>query len=321
MQATRVSPAVPAESFSLKPVLILVGIVIAALVISSVALAPIYPVNFSQTDEVDLEGYSSLNLDVIAEIAEINVIASAQTGKAVSITTSVTGSRGIFGSAEPFDIAFNHTGTNELRAIYGILNRDNFFSNLNVVCNVYVDPSLNLSLRVQSTVGQVKFSSDVPVTIEKLDFDATTGNLQASLAQDVILAGDVSLRTTTGNIQFRMNQADVVGNVSVDARSTTGNIDLNITRYVKLNGNVEVNAQATTGQVNLDLAIDGDVGARIESQTSIGRITVDVERFSGNQSLIQSNNYPAASNFNFNFKTTVGNINLRAAYLSSTTAA
>jgi hypothetical protein len=84
-----------------------------------------------------------------------------------------------------------------------------------------------------------------------------------------------------------------------------------------LSGNVTVNARTTTGSINLDMEIDGDVGARVESATDLGRITVHVERFSGDQSPIQSNNYPAGNNFLVALSTETGGININAAYRSS----
>jgi hypothetical protein len=89
-----------------------------------------------------------------------------------------------------------------------------------------------------------------------------------------------------------------------------------VTRNSRLSGNVTVDAGTTTGSVNLSMAIQGDVGARIESQTSIGSIAVDVQRFSGNKSPIESNKYPAGSNFLVNLRTTTGGININASYES-----
>jgi hypothetical protein len=65
------------------------------------------------------------------------------------------------------------------------------------------------------------------------------------------------------------------------------------------------------------MAIDGDVGASIESSTVIGGINEDVEKFSGNETLLQSDNYPAGSNFLVNLRTTTGGININAVYEAS----
>jgi DUF4097 and DUF4098 domain-containing protein YvlB len=113
-----------------------------------------------------------------------------------------------------------------------------------------------------------------------------------------------------------MEKADISGNVSVNLRSTTGSVNVDLAA-TKLSGNATVNARTTAGSVNLHMAIENDVGARIESDTDLGRIAVDAERFSGDQSPIQSSNYPAGSNFLVNLRTTTGGININAAYGSS----
>jgi hypothetical protein len=79
-----------------------------------------------------------------------------------------------------------------------------------------------------------------------------------------------------------------------------------------------VNAETTTGGINLAMAINDDVGARIGSHTGVGGISVEQQGFSGNQSLLQSSNYPAGSNFLVNLRTTTGGININAAYEPST---
>jgi hypothetical protein len=114
-----------------------------------------------------------------------------------------------------------------------------------------------------------------------------------------------------------MNEADVSGDSSVNLQSTTGSVNADLIATQRLSGNVTVNAMSTTGSVNLHMTIDSNVGARIESDTNLGKITWDVKRFSGNQSPIQSNNYPAGSNFLVNMRTETGGISITAAYGSS----
>jgi hypothetical protein len=67
------------------------------------------------------------------------------------------------------------------------------------------------------------------------------------------------------------------------------------------------------------MIINDDVGARIEFHTDIGGTSVDVQHFSGNQSSLQSSNYPAGSNFLVNLRATTGGIHISAIYESSAT--
>jgi hypothetical protein len=147
--------------------------------------------------------------------------------------------------------------------------------------------------------------------------ETETGSVDVSLSKGVVVADLISLHTTTGNVQFEMDEANVSRNVSVELQSTTGSVNMNLIENQKLSGNVTLNARTTTGSVNLSMAIDGDVGASIESSTVIGGINEDVEKFSGNETLLQSDNYPAGSNFLVNLRTTTGGININAVYEAS----
>jgi hypothetical protein len=84
-----------------------------------------------------------------------------------------------------------------------------------------------------------------------------------------------------------------------------------------MQGNLHVNAGTDVGSVNVNLVIDGDVGAKLVSHSSLGSIHTDTQNFSGDQSPMQSNSYPAASNIEINSQTNLGSININAAYQSS----
>jgi DUF4097 and DUF4098 domain-containing protein YvlB len=86
-----------------------------------------------------------------------------------------------------------------------------------------------------------------------------------------------------------------------------------------LAGNVSAEAGTTTGSVNFNMTIHDDVSAQIEASKVLGAINVQQEGFSGDQEQLQSNNYPAPSNFNVNLSTTTGNVNIDATYQSLAT--
>jgi len=74
-------------------------------------------------------------------------------------------------------------------------------------------------------------------------------------------------------------------------------------------------AETTTGGVDLTIVIQDDVGAKIESSVTTGGI--DIERqvgFSGAESSLQSDNYPANTNFDVTLKTITGGIDIDAEY-------
>jgi hypothetical protein len=307
----------------LLPVIILIVILLAAIVFGALVFLPFYHVHFDQTNQVAKAGVDNLILDFQADAAQVNVFFRNLPDKMVVLNVTADGYVGIFDDPNrTIDVTFNHQMTNNSEVVTSSVSRVSAWSlssNLNVICDIYIDPSANLTLAVRSSVGQIMMNADTQMTFKTLSLEAVTGNVEASLAKGVVIAGMLSLKTTTGNVQFRMDKADVSGNVSISLQSTTGSVNVNLAENQKLAGNVTVNARTTTGGVNLAMIINDDVGARIESHTDFGGINVDVQHFSGNQSSLQSSNYPAGSNFLLNLRTSTGGIHISAIYESSAT--
>jgi hypothetical protein len=298
----------------------LIGVLLLALALSALVFLPFNPVSFNQSNSVAAQpGVDRLNLDLQADVADVNIIPQRLDGSLVLLNVSETGSTGLFGSANPVEVTFSNQTTNNTVMVFSTISRGTmmpFSNNVHVVCDVYVDPSAELSLTVHSSVGRIVMNAQEKMTIQALNLQATTGSVEVTLGRNVGLTGSVSATTTTGGVTFNWEQADAESNVLVNLKSTTGAVNLYVTRTNRLSGNITVNAETTTGSVNLGMAIRGDVGARIESQTTLGGITVDAPRFSGDKSPIQSDNYPAGSNFLVNLRTTIGGINITGDYES-----
>ena len=174
-----------------------------------------------------------------------------------------------------------------------------------------------MDLNVTSQAGQVSLTADKPATFGFLNLQSASGAVQANL-DNITIAGNVTLRTQAGSVDIRMNEVQVEGNNTVDLHTNAGSLTMDITQTKTLHGNLQVNAVTDLGSVNVGLIVDGDVGAKLTSQTNLGSIHVDVQHFSGNQSPIQSNNYPAVSNIEIDSRTNLGGINIHANYQSST---
>jgi hypothetical protein len=308
----------------LLPVIILMVILVTAVVVSASVFLPFYHVHFDQTNQVAKVGVDNLLLDFQADVAQVNVFFRNLPNKMVVLNVTADGYVGIFDDPNrTIDVTFNHQTTNNSEVVTSSVSRVSAWPlsyNLNVICDIYIDPSANLSrLFVHSGVGQIVLNADAATTIQTLNLDTTTGSIEASLAQGVVIAGSVSAKTTTGSVTFNWEQADIKGNVSVNLKSTTGSVNLYATRNSRLSGNVSIDVGTTTGSINLAMAIHDDVGAKIESHKVIGEISVDMQHFSGNQSSLQSSNYPAGSNFLVNLRTTTGGIHISAIYESSAT--
>jgi hypothetical protein len=307
----------------LLPVIILIAILVMAAVVGALVFVPFYAVHFDQTNQVAKTGADNLMLDFQADVAQVNVFFENLPDKMVVLNVTADGYVGIFDDPNRvINVTFDHQTANNTEIVTSRVSRISAWPlsyNLNVICDVYIDPSANLSLTFHSDVGQIVLNADTATTIQTLELETTTGSIEASLSQGVVVAGIVSAKTTTGSVTFNWDQADAEGNVSVNLQSTTGSVNVNVAEDQKLAGNVTVDARTTTGGVNLAMVIDDDVGARIESHTDFGGINVDVQHFSGNQSSLQSSNYPAGSNFLVNLRTTMGGIHISAIYESSAT--
>jgi len=307
--------------FYILPVAILIAVLLSAIVIGALFFLPFYPVHFNQTNQVPEADVDNLLVDFQADVAQVNIFFKNLPGNMVMLNVTADGNVGIFDDPNrAINVTFNHQTANNSVIVIASISRATrwpLLYNLNVNCDVYIDPSANLSLYVRSSVGDIVMNADANMTLQELDLETTTGSVDVSLAKGVTIRGIASLKTTTGSVQFQMDKADVSGNVVVNLQSTTGSVNVDLTENQKLSGNVTVFARTTTGGVNLSMVIDDDVGASIESETVIGGINEDVEKFSGNETLLQSDNFPAGSNFLVNLRTTTGGININAVYEAS----
>jgi hypothetical protein len=318
---TRPTAPTRRRPFYILPVAILIAVLLSARVIGALFFLPFYPVHFNQTNHVPEADVDNLLVDFQADVAHVNIFFENLSGNMVMLNVTADGNVGIFDDPNRvLNVTFNHQTANNSAIVIASISRATrwpLLYNLNVNCDVYIDPSANLSLYVRSSVGDIVMNADANMTLQDLDLETATGSVDVSLSKGVIIRGIVSLKTTTGSVQFRMDKADVSGNVSVNLQSTIGSVNVDLTENQKLSGNVTVSARTTIGGVNLSMVIDDDVGARIESHADLGEIKVDVQKFSGNQTFLQSDNYPAGSNFLVNLRTTTGGININATYESS----
>jgi DUF4097 and DUF4098 domain-containing protein YvlB len=228
---------------------------------------------------------------------------------------SATGWRGIFGTDHPLALAFSENlvgSTLEYSVNVSRAGGASIFNNLNVVCDVYVAPSVNLDIVVNTGTGSITMDADRNVTLTNLNLQATTGTVSATLREGVTISGDFSLETTTGRAQLTWLNAKVSGRVPINVKATTGSVDVNVTQAKQLGGNVTLNSETTTGGVTFAMDLQNDVAARIYASTVIGRVSVNQQGFSGNSAPLQSNNYPAGSNFEVTLGATTGGININA---------
>ena len=295
-------------------VILVVGLIVVALL-----AAPFSTVNFNQSYQDNSSNINKLNLNVQIDEATVKVFTQNVNNSNFILTLTGSGSKGPFSDGNdesPIQVAFHNDTEDGVLTVTANITKSIAFSRFNIDCNIYLNPAIELNLNVTSKAGQISLSADKPANFDSLNLQSNAGDIHTNL-QNVTIARNVILRTQAGTVDFRTNQIMIEGNDSIDLHSNAGSINVDITQTKILQGNLQINAATELGSINVGLVIDGDVGAKIISQTNLGSINVDKQHFSGNQSPIQSDNYPAVSNIEINSQTNLGSININAVYQSS----
>lgn len=319
------SPAAPAPVKPLRkdPVMVgaivLIAILLTAVIVIAVAAVPFSRFDFNQTHHDNHPNMSTLNLDFYADGGEVNIVTQNINDYNILIHVSANGSRSLLRSSN-IEVTFTNETVGDVLNVASRVKVEGggFLSSTGVDCVIYVNPALNLNLNVTSQLGQVSLTAEKPATLQSVNLHSNAGTVQANLQKNVTVAGDISLDTNMGSVHYRMSETNVEGNCTVNLQSNMGSVTMDITQTTTLAGNLKVNAVTSMGSVNVGLKVDGDVGAKITSETNLGSIDTDVQNFSGDKSPLQSNNYPATSNIEIDNHTNMGSININAAYQSST---
>ncbi|MDH5390610.1 MAG: zinc-ribbon domain-containing protein [Candidatus Bathyarchaeota archaeon] len=306
--------------------IVLIALLVIAAVITAIAFLPVRTVRASpyRHSVPRQTGVNTLNLDLAADVAGVNIAFEDLTGEWQSpsyiLDASATARVGVFGSPdflERFMPVCHDTTEGNVLTVTVTQEVDtvgwSWYSSLNVTFDIRIDPSMNTSLDVKTSTGGIVLDTQAGVVLNSLSLEATTGGVEANLVEDVIVASDVSVKTTTGGVKLSWTNVNVTDDVLVNATTTTGGVDVDVTQDEEFLGNVTLRAEAVTGGVDFAIIIRGDVGAKIESSVTTGGINI-VRKvgFSGPEALLQSSNYPAGSNFDVSLKTTTGGIDVDA---------
>jgi hypothetical protein len=294
----------------------LITILVVAVVAVAFLAAPFgtWSVNQSLTDQTT--NVRTLTLNFETDVGHVNVVALRVANSNLGIYVVGNGSRGAFGGGNnPVSISFENTTLGNTLTVNSKVNVETSSTmNTNLGIQIFVDPALILNLNVTSHSGKVSFSVDKSTTLQSLKLSTNAGTVDAAL-QNITITGPVSLNTNAGTINYRTNNVNVVGNCTIDLHSNAGSVNTFLSQTKAMGGNLQINAGTDLGSVDLALDIDGDVGSKIISQTSLGSVNViNANNFNGDRSPLQSNNYPASSNINIDCHTNLGIVNIDAAY-------
>ena len=300
-------------------VVVLVGILVVGTVVSVFVFLPFQQVSFTRSEEVFAEsGVRAVSLNMTADVSGFNVTFADLNGRVMTMNVTATGGVGAFAPSDPLNVTVNHLRSGHTMQVDARIERNGVwwpvFGGLNVVCDVQVERSLNVTLNIKTGVGRVVLLTSSGVVLDYLNLETTTGGAEASLGQGVIVNGNVTVQSTTGGANLNWDNVKVTDDVSVAVKTTTGGVGVDIVEDSSMNRNVTLNAETVTGGVDFSMMIQDGVGAVVNSSTIVGGVNTNLTRFSGAASSLRSENYPAASNFVVTLKTTTGGINVDAAY-------
>ena len=312
-------PKIGRTHFSLAAIILIAIIAVAAILALFLIFLPLQPVNISVYREAPFTaGVNTLDLNLSANVASVNVVFENLSNKLVTLNTSMTGGAGIFYAPAMLQVTFENSVSDNVLTVVSTVNtpfgwlRPMF---LNITCDLRIDTSLASSLDIRTSFGKILLLSKSGITINFLNLESTTGEINVQLPESSIVGGNVSLRAVTGGVDLTWHNVIVTNNIFVTTRTTTGGISVDVTQDDRLQGDVAVNTEATTGGIDFAIDMRGNIGSKIQSSVTTGSISVARQiRFSGDKSPLQSENYPATYNFNVTLKTTTGGITLDAKY-------
>ncbi len=298
---------------------VLVGILVLGTIVSVFVFLPVQPVNFSQSKQVLAEsGVRAVDLNLTADVSDFNVTFADLNGRVMTLNVTATGGVGALAPSDPINVTVTHSRSGHTVRIDARIERNGVwwpvFGGLNVVCNVQIERYLNVTLNVGTGTGRVVLAASSGVVLDSLNLNTATGGVEASLGQGVIVKGNVTLQSTTGSANLNWDDVEVTSDVSVAVKTTTGGVGVDVLEDSSMHGNVTLLAETVTGGVDFSVRVQDDVGAIVNSSTTVGSVNTNLTRFSGITSPLQSENYPAASNFIVTLRSTVGGITVNAIY-------
>lgn len=300
------------------PAIILIALLVAAFVIAVFIFLPVRTIDIEESRYIPSQvGVDNIELVLAADVANVNVTFENLADKLVVLNVSANGGVGAFAPTSLLSIAFNYTVVHNTLTLTSNVNTVLGWpasSWLYITCDLRLDQSMSSAISVRTNTGKITLKTQSGTALNSLNLETTTGKIEAIL-KDSTVKGTVSFTTRSGDIKFSWTNMIAKNNIMVNAKTTTGPVIVNATQDDSLLSNVTMNIEATTGGIQFDMAIQNNIGARIESAVTLGAINVHKQdRFAGSKSPLQSSNYHASSNFDVHLKTTTGAIDIGAKY-------
>ncbi|MFP4197073.1 MAG: DUF4097 family beta strand repeat-containing protein [Methanomassiliicoccales archaeon] len=300
-------------------VVIAVCIVIIASVVLVIFLLPMQDVNIRERRNVEAVGeVDRLSLDLEGDVVSVAVSFDELDDHLLRMEVTARGGVNVLTDpGEALDLEFDYRLEDGVAHVTSTVHGSTggwSFSWADFDCVVVVDDELATGLDITTSTGDVGVEVPSGVVMDAMSIMSTTGDISIELGPEAVLAGDVSLRATTGEVSLTMSELELRGPVTVDLDSTTGGIHWTLIQTVRMGHDMQVSLSATTGEVDLLMDIHGN-GARIESSTTTGEIKADRWiGFLGELQDMRSENYPTPGDVEVDIGTSTGDITIDAGW-------
>jgi len=280
---------------------------------------PVYSYELTEEHSIPiLEDIDSIKLILDADVATVDVGFQKLEDESFKIRVTAEVRSGILAPKEVYDLSFDHQVEDSTLTVSSSLVTRKFqwplCPEINTSVTVVIDVALNAEIEITDHVGKVFMKAGGGVAVKSLDIEVDVGTVEVAFEETSTIEGDVSLKTKTGDIGFKWDNA-AAGDIDVLLRAMVGEVRADIRQTDPTVEDVELRAEASTGDVRLRIAVEDDVGAQVETSTGVGDIVISQQTgFTGLKTLLKSTNYPAKSNFQINLETGVGGIEINAKY-------
>jgi len=322
-------------TFAISTLNVILIIVLASTFFFSISFFPIIAVDVTESYFVPHQtGINTLTFNLNVSVANVNLVFEDLDEKLLVLNVSIYGKVG-FMATNLFDIAFNYTTIDNMLTVNSKFDTSGLWpwyepGWLKATCNVFIDPSLNASVDVKTNSGQILLHSQTDAVISFLSLESLKDEIRVNLTRDTTIAGNIFISTTAG-IEFLWDDITLTNNVLVhlkggmreleDPPFLPGEVNASLKQEKALEGNVTFKAETPIGQINFAMDVRGNVGVEIESVSLSGIDMITIDHLVGfsdwsrsTKSPLNSNNYPASSNFNVVLKTNTGNIHISSEY-------
>jgi hypothetical protein len=306
---------------TLTVVVIIAILIVAASSIVIVLFLPIKPVDVYEHREIASEaGVDSIDLEIEAEIAQVDVTFDDLGDKFMTLDVWVRGGIGILQDEPDYNITFDYDIVDDTLEVDVNVDQPGIFESisfLNVDCELVISDTLRTDLGVSIDIGSITMRTIGYSNITGLDLDASTGSIMALIVPGTTVWGNVSLGTSTGSVDLEWEDVIIQQDTDLSLISSTGEVNVDVSQERETGFDLSISGVTNTGSVSADVIISGNISSSIDWEYDVG--SVDIHRqvgFTQTDGHMESENHPGTENIAIALSTSTGSVDIWAEWTS-----